>query len=1134
MKKSFVLLFILSLCVTINAQLFQQDFSSSTAVDDYISATPNSGQFNAMSPDVPAAFTKSITNGALRFSKTASSSFYLYRNAVFTNNPTFVQLKFDFEATKVGEITSNPNLSIIIGSGFSSASTGMTSNYASRFGFRKGASGGDYLIAYFIDNINGAGGSPSKEFTGKQTFTFVVNNTGSDQFYIAPNTSVESIATGKADLWIGTTKGINDYDLKNTDAKGAISGFKIQTGIAASGNGDFDFDNIEMKELPTGMENPNTASLPTTPEAYLTLKHPLIWANYPERQKIVDNIKQYTWASSLFMQLKTRVDAKKNTHITNPATILNTVPAIPGTDADRTNHNNVLTSASEAAILYYITNDTTYAQYASDILSSYMDKLSLLPAQKYTSSTTGLLYGDWWLESRASYPKIAIIYDFVYNYVNDPAHTVYDIATNTRKTFNHAAAQKSVETMATVVFKSIGAQNCNHSVLAGDGALFNLLMIADDTKRDLFFNYFYNDPQNNPFDAYTWTLGNFTSQNIWDETFNYSKDSHLLVLQTLNIIDRYKPELGILDKNKRILEGYPFYENYYYPSGEGMRFGDAGNKDLLDGYQVILRIATRKNYPEYIAKTKQTLKYEYNDRGGRKPIIETETLEWTNPLLLLWAENVEDTVTAKAPTIATNTLVDHAGLVIQRNYNTTDVKTNGMMLYTGGAAYVHAHESGIDMSLYGKGQVLGAESSSGDYGTAEHENYRVKIASHNTVIANGSGKSGTSWATTMNKVSLTACEPKVNAAAVSENFSFSTQSLTDTYNKSIQQRTNSIIRTSPTTAYYFDIFRSKGSATNSYHDYIYHNIGDALSLKYDDATSVSLATSTKYATDLSGSITGWKYFESVNSSAATNKGIEATFTLNTGSKKMNVLMPAGINREYATALAPYTKGATNGYDSKKTPVIAVRQTGEAWDKPFIAIFEPTQSTAKTIKSVTNLYSGTKVVGAVVISEVSGTTFTDYIISHENNTSIFNDTQLGLSFEGRFAIVRTKVATDINELSLYIGDGKKLAFNGQELITTSNGIKTIDLNATALKNSSYANTVKIFPNPATESFTIETQLTEIKSISITDITGKTMYENHSGTPILHISSRTFDIRAGVYFVKVLDKYNKSYVSKLIVK
>ncbi len=883
-----------------------------------------------------------------------------------------------------------------------------------------------------------------------------------------------------------------------------------------------------------GFRSPSV-TLPTTPEAYLTLKHPLIWANYAERQKIVDNIQQYTWASSLYTQLKTRVDSKKNTHTSNPAAILNTIPAIPGVDADRTNHNNVLTSASEAAILYYLTDDKTYAQYAADILGRYMDRLSLLPAQKYSSSTTGLLYADWWIESRAAYPKIAIIYDFVYNYVNDSTNTVYDISTNTRKPFNHVAAQKAVETMATVVFKSISAQNCNHSVLAGNGALFNLMMITDNAKRDLYFNYFYNDPQKNPFDAYTWTLANFTSQNIWDETFNYSKDSHFLVLQSLNVIDRYKPELNIIDKNKRILEGYPFYENFYFPSGESMRFGDSGNKDLLDGYEFILRIATRKNYPESIAKTKQTLKYEYNKRGGRKPLIETETLEWTNPLFLLWAENVEDTVTAKAPTITTITAVDYAGLVIQRNYNTPNVTTNGMMLYTGGASYVHAHKSGIDMSLFGKGQVIGTEGGSGTYGTAEHENYRVRLASHNTVIANGSGKSGTSWGTVMSKVNLIASEPKVNATAISENFSFSTQYLDDTYNNCLQQRTNSIIRTSPTTAYYFDIFRSKGKTVNNYHDYIYHNLGDAFTLKYDDAKDVPLTASTKYSTDLSGSITGWKYFENVKSSVATNKSVEAVFTLNTGSRKMNVLMPSGFDREYAYSLSPYTKGATNGYGTKKTPTMIIRQNGEAWDKAFVAVFEPTQSTTKTIKSVRNLYTGTKVVGAVVVSVVGGDTITDYIISHENNSSIFNDIQIGLSFEGRFAIVRTKTGATINEITLYIGEGKKLVFGGEELVADASKIalKTVALN-TAVRNITDINTmISVFPNPANGMFTIKTHKANIKRIAIVDVSGRTIFENTSGEQQISIDSNAIGLHAGLYFVKVMDKQNRTYVQKLTI-
>jgi hypothetical protein len=736
------------------------------------------------------------------------------------------------------------------------------------------------------------------------------------------------------------------------------------------------------------------------------------------------------------MQLKSRVDSQVNIHKTNPTQILKQIPALPDAKGERSNHNNILTSATEAAILYYLTDDKNYAQYASDILNHYNERLSVLEAKRYASASSGLFFNDWWLESRALFPKIAIIYDFVYNYVNNSANTVFDVATGLRKPFDHIAAQKTAETLATVIFKSITAQKCNHSVLAGNGALFNLLMIENDTKREEFFNYFYNDPLKFPFDAYTWTINNFTSQNIWDETISYSKGSHFLILQTLDIIDRYKPELDIITKNKRILEGYSFYENYKYPSGEGTRFGDAGNIDLLDGYELLLYMATRKNYPDFIAKTNQSLRYEYNKRGGRKPKIETERLEWSNPLLLLWGENVEDSIIPKAPVLATNTPVEHAGLVIQRNYFTPDVKTNGMMLYTGGATYVHAHSTGIDMVLYGKGQVLGAESGSGTYLTDEHVNYRVKLAAHNTVIANGSGISGSNWNTRMSKVNLVACEPKVYESPVSSDFSFTTQFIDDTYNNCLQQRTNSIIRTSPTTAYYFDIFRSKGKTINNYHDYIYHNIGDTLELKFADNTNNPLHASEKYATDIAGSKTGWKFFKQVESSSATNKAIKATFTLNKVNKDMHVFMPSGINREYTTAKALYSKGAMHGYDQKKTPVIAVRQYGEAWNKAFVAVFEPAEQNFKSVKSVTNIFSEGKVVGAVVVSEVNNTIITDYILSNDNDSVSLNLEMFNIKFQGRFGIVRTLVNSGKTEVSLYIGQGQKISFSGNELIADS--------------------------------------------------------------------------------------------------
>ena len=211
-----------------------------------------------------------------------------------------------------------------------------------------------------------------------------------------------------------------------------------------------------------------------------SLQHPHIWATTTDKQEILDNIAKYSWASNYYTQLKGRVDAKKNTHVTNPSSILRTVPAIPGVGSDRSAHTEMLTSASEAALLYYLTDDTDYSQYATDILSHYTERLSLLDSIKYKNGSTGVFFSDWWLESRALFPKIAIIYDFVYDYATNSVNTVFDLDSNSRKTFNNTAAQSTVKKLAAIVFKSVSAPQSNHSVLAGNGALFNSLMIDDD------------------------------------------------------------------------------------------------------------------------------------------------------------------------------------------------------------------------------------------------------------------------------------------------------------------------------------------------------------------------------------------------------------------------------------------------------------------------------------------------------------------------------------------------------------------------------------------------------------------------------------------------------------------------------
>jgi len=820
-----------------------------------------------------------------------------------------------------------------------------------------------------------------------------------------------------------------------------------------------------------------------------SLVHPCIWASAAEKAQITSNMVSYTWASSIYVQLKSRVDPKKDAHKLNPETILNTIPALYGTD--RTGHTELLNTAAESAILYYLTDNDDYAQLAADILSNYTDKLAL--AVDTGSIRKAYFFGDWWRESRVTYPRIPIIYDFVYNFINNPNNTVYDIDLHSRKNFNNTAAQSAVKKLAVHDMKSITASQCNHSVLAGNGALLNILMIENDSARESYFNRYYNDPSNKlPFDAFKWTLAHFSVQNLWPECISYSKISQEIVLQAMNIIDRIKPELNIVNNNLRVLDGCYKYADFYYPSGAAIRYGDSHRDiDRIAIYQRILAIATRKNLPEYIAKAKQVLKYEYGLIGGYKPVVTTESLEWYGPLELLWGANIANSITAVPEPIHSTVRIEHAGIVLQRNNNTTDSVNYGMMYFTGGASYVHAHATGIELELYGNGNVLGVNNGTGDYTPAIHNDYEIKYAAGNTVIANGSAKEGpaNSWNDVMCKVTLDASEPAPDDVAISKDFLFSTQTLNDTYNNCLQQRTVGMIRTSDKSGYYLDVFRSKSNSTNNYHDYMYHNIGDTVTMKFTNNVAIPFTSSAKYSTDITGTVSGWKYFSNVISSSETSNGVNALFSLNTVKKYMNVFMPAGVSREYSTAVSPPTYDAESNYYKKNTPVMTIRQYGEAWDRPFICAYEPSTTTTPTVKSIEQLMNGTKMVGAKVISIINGITITDLVISQDDATQTYINSAEAISFTGRFGIVRTSVQNGKTKVSLYIGDGTRLQFNDSVLIANSknNGLKSFDVVGTALKMNTTSK-LSILPTVTSGKISIFAGIDEQVNYAIFSLTG----------------------------------------------
>lgn len=768
--------------------------------------------------------------------------------------------------------------------------------------------------------------------------------------------------------------------------------------------------------------------------------HPSIWVNNAEKAGILNNIANYTWASNLNNQLLSRNNATVNTHKTSPQAYLNTIPNMPG---DRNAHRNVLNTAVESAILYYLTGNEDYAQFSADVFQDYTKKVSV--------ATTVNFYNDFFIESREVYPRIGIIYDFIHSFLNNTNTTIYNRSTGTRIAFDNNAAQTTVKKLADAVFNN-GSLGSNHSVLEGNGALFNVLCIDNDAERAIYFNKFLNGTSKH--DSFlNFTLNNFSAEEgIWPESVTYSKGPQEIVLQMLDVIDRYKPSLNVISDNLRIIDGAFVFENLKYPNGTIALYGDSRrNDDDTDNlYRRVLKISNRKNYPTYLEKTSKILKKSYDDNGGYTPSIITQTLEWDNPLDLLWGLNIDNSVVSTSDLFNTSAKITHAGIMLQRNYNGTNAKADGLVGFIGGAHYVHSHLSGIGMELYGKGYVMGAgggDTNPNDRSAALYTNYYRIYAGHNTVVVNGAsvGRGAGSWKADgllfQNTAVNIAAEPASVQTPISNNFSFATQFLDDNVNNVDQQRTLSLVRTGPTTAYYLDIFRSKSNGTNNFHDYIYHNLGDDYSVTNLDGSSMTLtSTPSRYPANpviYNGStinFPGWQYFEDPQTSASTTAGAKVTFNLNTVSPKayMYMLLPAGESREYTKTLAPPTLETDASYSNKKTNAIVVRQNGEAWNKPFVSVFEPSANLTSSVTNVENIVDNNVIVGAKVTSLVNGETITDYIISQPQASSTYTNSALNFSFSGRFGILRLGQKNSDSRVSMYIGEGTEMSYNGNTL------------------------------------------------------------------------------------------------------
>ena len=778
------------------------------------------------------------------------------------------------------------------------------------------------------------------------------------------------------------------------------------------------------------------------------LDHPVIFVTDSERASVQENIQQHDWAKHVFAFLKDSVESQADAHAADPNAALDAIPAFAKNDHQYGDaqalkpvkeHEKLLAPARNAAILYFLTHEEKYAQFAADILQAYFEHVAPLTPQTTT------ICGNVFYDARATYEPIALAYDFLYDYLNAPGATVYSKSQRARIPFDNALAQKAIANMVGNVLQEYGRPDkhgkivSNHPILTATGALFGILCIDDQAERERLFEVFWKTGTGHQNSFSKTILPMFGQQGIWPESLSYSFMP--VISLVLNVVDRVYPERNVTAEYLHVLEGNFLFDYMRAPNRVFVRYGDSKryNDSTEDLYRYTLNIASRRGYADLEKKAQIALKQADEARGGKLAKLKGSTFNDMTALDLFWGqslpEEVDGSINFNKPTV----ILEHAGIALQRNHVEKDNHDYGLCGIIGGAHYVHSHATGISMELYGAGYFMAANGGMpqdlADRKSPAHAEYFRLYAGNNTVIVNGTShgtqegawnRNSYLWQDTAKNVSA---DPAHLQDPSNPNYSFATQRLDDTVNKAVQERTLGIVRSSPTTAFYFDLFRSRSLGANKFHDYIYHNIGDETTIA-DASGELALTPTDRYDNDIGDPVKspGWRFFEEERTTAPTRSAVRIQFKLDYDKRSMNLFVPDGVEREYTHALAPPTREAKNGYLKKKTQTIAIRQQGEAWKRPFIAILEPSTSYESSVQSVTQLQQDDRIVGAKVVSKVQGQEVIHYIICQDDPDATYEDAGLGLSFKGRYAVVTDRGGDDVE---LYVGDGSLLRYGARQ-------------------------------------------------------------------------------------------------------
>ena len=598
--------------------------------------------------------------------------------------------------------------------------------------------------------------------------------------------------------------------------------------------------------------------------------------------------------------------------------------------------------ARDAARIYAATGDMRYGQMAAKVFDVYMKGIA------YRNVPIDLNHGHQ--QTLVGMTTFEVIHEDVINELTQMYPLIKPLVKD-----DQAVIEAGFKKWAENIIAN-GVPHNNWNLFQADFIVKIALILqdnqayADGKGKQYYLDYIVN--QNS---IRQWSMNKLidfgfdANSKTWYESPGYSTTVLSSICDFANMLDE-KAGIDLFKLRPILTEAVKTSAEYLFPNRMIAGFGDTHPGYLnTGGIDQVLKYATRHKNKNLISEM-NLLK---NAVAPKAPISEIEAYTST----LFYAPNVS--------WIAMRSGMD---------------KQHDLMASINASLGNHQHANGISLELYGKGYVLGPDAGIGRtlYSGLDYLEYYSQMPAHNTVVVDGVSSYPVMMSQHAFKViasypdvskeqpaSKKLSEKKLSIQKDSElkdKITYATVSFIEPETQAQQQRTTAIVKTSAKGGYYIDVFRSKKKeGGDKTHDYFYHNLGQEM--KVMDATS-GQPLDMKPTEELAfagGHLYAYSYIYDKKSAEMQNS-VKTQFVTKILDDKvveamdgqreitMTMWMKKDENRTIFQALSPvnleYERMPNQPYKVDEQPVLTfvARQKGEAWNHPFVCVYEPSSDT----------------------------------------------------------------------------------------------------------------------------------------------------------------------------------------------